>query len=118
MALKPVEWCGDSRKRIREFPAQVRHGVGVALMQAQFGGKAENAKPLHGFGGAGVLEVIENHQGDTYRAIYTVRLRHAVYVLHCFQKKSPKGGKVPLVDAKLIQQRLREAEAKDREEHA
>ena len=114
--MKPVEWCGDSLKRIREFPAPVRRGVGVALMQAQFGGKAENAKPLHGFGGAGVLEIIENHDGDTYRAIYTVKLRNAVYVLHCFQKKSPRGGKVPLVDARLIQQRLREAEAKDREE--
>ena len=106
----------DSRKRIREFPVAVRRGVGLALMQAQFGGKAGNAKPLQGFGGAGVMEVVENHDGDTYRAIYTVRLRHAVYVLHCFQKKSPKGGKVPLVDARLIQQRLREAEARDREE--
>jgi phage-related protein len=116
MALKLIAWCGDSRKRIREFPVRVRHDIGVALMQAQFGGKADSAKPLQGFGGAGVLEIIENHQGDTYRAIYTVRLRHAVYVLHCFQKKSPKGGKVPLVDARLFQQRLREAEALDREE--
>ena len=113
--MKPVEWCGDSRKRIREFPAPVRHGIGIALMQAQFGGKSKNAKPLQGFGGAGVLEIIENHDGDTYRAIYTVRLRSAVYVLHCFQKKSPKGGKVPLVDARLLQQRLREAEAMETE---
>lgn len=84
-------------------------------MQAQLGGKAANTKPLHGFGGAGVLEIVESHDGDTYRAIYTVRLRQAIYVLHCFQKKSPKGDRVPLVDARLIQQRLREAEARDRE---
>jgi phage-related protein len=114
--MKPVEWCGDSRKRVREFPLAARRGVGFALLQAQLGGKAGNVKPLHGFGGAGVLEVVENRDGDTYRAIYTVRLRHAIYVLHCFQKKSPKGDKVPLVDARLIQQRLREAEARDREE--
>lgn len=84
-------------------------------MQAQFGGKGGNAKPLHGFGGAGVLEIVESYDGGTYRAIYTVRLRHSIYVLHCFQKKSPKGSKVPLVDARLIQQRLREAEARDQE---
>jgi phage-related protein len=113
--MKPVEWCGDSRKWIREFPTSVRHGLGIALMQAQFGGKARTAKPLQGFGGAGVLEVIEDYRGDTYRAVYTVRLRHAVYVLHCFQKKSAKGSKVPLVDARLIQQRLHEAERIDRE---
>jgi phage-related protein len=113
--MKPVEWCGDSRRRIKEFPARVRNRVGIALMQAQFGGKAANTKPLHGFGGAGVLEIVESHDGDAYRAIYTVRLRHAIYVLHCYQKKSPKDGKVPLVDARLIQQRLREAEARDRE---
>jgi phage-related protein len=113
--MRPVEWCGDSRKRIREFPAPVRQGIGVALLLAQFGGKAQNAKPLHGFGGAGVLEIIEDHDGDTYRAIYTVRLRSAIYVLHCFQKKSPRGGKVPLVDARLLQQRLREAEARESE---
>jgi phage-related protein len=73
-----------------------------------------HATPLHGFGGAGVLEIIEDFNGDTYRAVYTVKLRSAIYVLHCFQKKSPKGGKVPMVDARLIQQRLREAEAMEK----
>jgi phage-related protein len=113
--MKPVEWCGDSRKRIKEFPAPVRMGIGLALLEAQCGGKAASAKPLQGYGGAGILEIVEDFRGDTYRAVYTVRLRRAVYVLHCFQKKSPKGGKVPLVNARLIQQRLREAEAMDQE---
>lgn len=88
--------------------------MGFALNDVQEGEKPKNAKPLHGFGGAGVLELIEDFDGDTYRAVYTVKLRSATYVLHCFQKKSPKGGKVPLVDARLIQQRLREAEAIER----
>jgi phage-related protein len=112
--MKRVEWCGDSRKRLREFPQKVRRAIGFALNDVQAGEKPKNAKPLHGFGGAGVLELIEDFDGDTYRAVYTVKLRSAIYVLHCFQKKSPKGGKVPLIDVRLIQQRLREAEAMEK----
>jgi phage-related protein len=112
--MKRVEWCGDSRKRLREFPQKVRRAIGFALNDVQAGERPRNAKPLHGFGGAGVLELIEDFDGDTYRAVYTVKLRSAIYVLHCFQKKSPKAGKVPLVDAQLIQQRLREAEAMEK----
>ncbi len=78
-------------------------------MVAQLGEKAANAKPLKGFAGAGVLEVIEDHHGDTYRAIYTVRFASAVYVLHCFQKKSPRGRQVPRLNRELMEKRLREA---------
>jgi len=112
--MKPVEWCGDSRHRLREFPQKVRREIGFALNDVQSGEKPRNAKPLHGFGGARVLELIEDFDGDTYRAVYTVKLRNAIYVLHCFQKKSPKGGKVPLIDVRLIQQRLREAVAMEK----
>ncbi len=85
--------------------------VGYALYFAQCGVKHESAKPLKGFGGAGVLEIFE---GNAYRAVYTVRLKRAVYVLHCFQKKSHKGGKVPKVEQELIESRLRDAVALDR----
>ena len=74
------------------FPKSVISAVGFALYEAQAGEKADNVKPLSGFGGAGVLEVVEDYSGDTYRAVYTVKLAGAVYVLHCFQKKSTKGG--------------------------
>ena len=78
-------------------------------MVAQLGDKAANAKPLKGFGGSGVLEVIEDHRGDTYRAVYTVRFASAVYVLHCFQKKSPRGGQVSRLNRELMERRLRDA---------
>lgn len=78
-------------------------------MVAQLGEKAANAKPLKGFGGAGVLEVVEDHRGDTYRAVYTVRFASAVYVLHCFQKKSPRGSQVPRLNRELTEKRLRDA---------
>jgi phage-related protein len=73
--------------------------------------KPDTAKPLQGFGGAGVLEVVENHDGDTYRAVYTVKLAGVVYVLHCFQKKSKSGIATPQHTLDLIRQRLRVAEA-------
>ena len=92
----------------------MRRATLFALNDVQAGEKPKNAKPLHGFGGAGVLEFTEDFDGDTCRAVYTVKLRSAIYVLHCFQKKSPKGGKMPLVDMRLVQQRLREAEAMEK----
>jgi phage-related protein len=84
-------------------------------MVAQLGEKAANAKPLKGFGGSGVLEVIEDHRGDTYRAVYTVRFASAVYVLHCFQKKNPRGGQVPRLNRELMEKRLRDAARIERE---
>jgi phage-related protein len=78
-------------------------------MVAQLGEKAANAKPLRGFGGAGVLEVIEDYRGDTYRAVYTVKFASAMYVLHCFQKKSTRSGQVPRLSRELMEKRLRDA---------
>ena len=87
---KPVRWVGSSKADLSAFPADVKSRVGGALWEAQLGGKAPYAKPLRGFAGAGVLEVVDDFDGDTYRAVYTVRFASVVYVLHAFQKKSPQ----------------------------
>src|SRR5947199_7959603 len=92
---KPVFWEGSSRKALRKFPKGVRQTVGQALFDAQTGGKHPDAKPLKGFKGAGVLEVVEDDDGNTYRAVYAVRFTGVVYVLHAFQKKSKSGVKTP-----------------------
>lgn len=89
--LKSVIWIGGSKDDLIAFPDEVVGAIGFALYEAQKGNKHPNAKPLHGFGGAGVLEVVEDHDGDTFRAVYTVRLAGRVYVLHAFQKKSKSG---------------------------
>ena len=81
----------------------------------QEGSKHPSAKPLKGFKGAGVLEVVQDFDGDTYRAVYTVRLKSAVYVLHCFQKKSRKGAETPRTDMNVVMERLRAAERDERE---
>jgi phage-related protein len=86
--LKPLRWIGSSKKELLRFPDEVQRVIGYALYLAQVGAKHQDAKPLAGFGGAGVLEVVEEYDGDAYRAVYTVRLAGAVYVLHAFQKKS------------------------------
>ncbi len=105
--LKPLRWIGPSKDELMNFPKPVMRAIGFALYEAQTGDKPDNAKPLHGFGGAGVLEVIDDHDGNTYRAVYTVRLGNAVYVLHCFQKKSAKGIKTPKHIVELIERRLK-----------
>ena len=104
--LKPLEWVGSSLKDLRSFPAAVRRDMGTALLLAQKGGKADSAVPLKGYGGAGVLEVIEDHRGDTFRAVYTVRYSTAVFVLHAFVKKSKSGRETPKADMDLINRRL------------
>lgn len=109
MVLKPIRWVGSSKEDLRGFPAEARRDIGLALHFAQAGDKHPSAKPLRGFGGAGVLEVIENLAGDTYRAVYTVRFTGVVYVLHCFQKKSKQSIKTPLQDLNLIKDRLKRA---------
>jgi phage-related protein len=109
-SFKPVIWVGSSRKDLREFPAPVQDQMGYALYVAQLGGKHRDAKTLSGFGGAGVVEIVEDYRGDTFRAVYTLRYARAVYVLHAFQKKSKTGRETPRRDMELIQQRLREAE--------
>lgn len=109
--LKPVDWIGSSYKDFRAFPDEVQDHMGFALYQAQKGAKHEDAKPLKGFGGAGVLEIVSDHVGDTFRAVYTVKFATAIYVLHAFQKKSKTGSKTPASDMELIAQRLKVAEA-------
>jgi phage-related protein len=115
--FKPVIWVGSSRKDLREFPEPVQDHMGYALYVAQRGGRHRDTKTLTGFGGAGVVEVVKDYRGDTFRTVYTVRYSETVYVLHVFQKKSKSGRETPRRDIELIKQRLREAEqiAKERE---
>ncbi|MFB4392645.1 type II toxin-antitoxin system RelE/ParE family toxin [Pseudomonas sp. LS_2] len=108
---KPLHWVGSSKKDLLAMPDDVQDVFGFALHQAQVGGKHPQAKPLKGFSGAGVLEVVEDYDGDTYRAVYTVKFGAAVYALHCFQKKSTKGIETPQHDIDLIKSRLKAAQA-------
>ncbi|HJT78774.1 MAG TPA: type II toxin-antitoxin system RelE/ParE family toxin [Gemmataceae bacterium] len=107
---KPVFWVASSRKDLKRFPKSVRQTVGQALFDAQTGGKHPDAKPLRGFHGAGVLEVVEDDDGSTYRAVYTVKFAGVVYVLHAFQKKSKRGAKTPAEEIDKVKARLKEAE--------
>jgi phage-related protein len=107
---KPLRWVSSAREDLKEFPAPVRQVMGTALYLAQTGGKHISAKPLKGIvKGAGVLEVVDDHDTNTYRTIYTVRFAGAVYVLHAFQKKSRKGIKTPVHEIDLIRARYEEA---------
>jgi phage-related protein len=105
---KPLFWIGSAKRDLMQFPELVRDEIGAALSVAQFGGKHPKAKPWKGEG-PGILEIVEDYRGDTYRAVYTVRLKDAVYALHAFQKKSPKGIKTAQSDVELIRQRLKAA---------
>jgi len=109
--IKPLQWVGSSKKDLLAMPNDVLDVFGFALHLAQTGKKHDQAKPLKGFGGAGVLEVVEDYRGDTYRAVYTVKIADAVYVLHCFQKKSKSGIETPKHEMDLIRDRLRAAQA-------
>ncbi len=106
---KPLLWAGSARKDYLQFPREVQRSIGLGLGAAQFGGKSRDAKPWKGEG-PGVFELVEDFRGDTYRAIYTVRFRSAVYVLHAFQKKSPSGIRTDRRDVELIRSRLRWAQ--------
>ncbi len=115
--MRPVIWIGSSLDDLKDFPDDVQDVMGYALYLAQTGGKHPDAKPLAGdpaFRGAGVLEVIDDYQGDTYRAVYTVRYSDAVYALHCFQKKSTHGIATSQRDIELVNRRLRMAEDEHR----
>ncbi|MFO0845943.1 MAG: type II toxin-antitoxin system RelE/ParE family toxin [Gemmataceae bacterium] len=107
---KPVFWVASSRKDLRAFPRGVRQTFGQALFDAQTGGKHPDARPLKGFKGAGVLEVVEDDDGSTFRAVYTVKFAGVVYVLHAFQKKSKSGIKTPASEIEKVKARLKEAE--------
>src|SRR5579863_10036689 len=111
--IRPVAWLGSSKADLSVFPDEVKDSIGFALYVAQQGGKHRDAKPLRGFGGAGILEIVDDFDGDTYRAVYTVRFAGRLYVLHVFQKKSKTGIKTPKAEIDLIRSRLKRAE----EEH-
>ncbi len=110
-SVKAVYWVGSSLGDLRGFPKAVREVMGQALYHAQCGSRHLSVKPLKGFGGASVLEVVEDHDKKTYRAVYTVKFRGAVYVLHAFQKKAKKGIRTPKSDIDLIKIRLKAAES-------
>ena len=109
--LRPVIWIGSSYRDFCSLPEDVRAHMGYALYVAQRGNRHRDAKPLKGFGGAGVVEIVSNYHGDTFRTMYTVRFAEAVYVLHAFQKKSKSGRETPKSEMELVERRLREAEA-------
>jgi phage-related protein len=107
----PLEFVGSSRDDLSSFPDDVKRSIGLALRAAQKGGRHRDAKPLKGFKGAGVLEIISDFDGNTFRAVYTVRLRGIIYVLHAFQKKSRRGIKTPLQEIEKVRSSLKDAEA-------
>ena len=108
-ARKPINWVSSAKRDLDAMPEDVKDVFGHAIDLAQAGGKHQDAKVLTGFGSAGVLEIVEDHQGDTYRAVYTVKFAGWVYVLHCFQKKSKSGIATPKPDLDLINTRLKTA---------
>jgi phage-related protein len=108
--LKPLYWLGSSKRDLMALPERVVDVFGYALYLAQAGGRHELAKPLKGFGSAGVLEIVEDFRGSTYRAVYTVRFAERVFVLHVFQKKSTQGIATPKTELSLIRERLKLAE--------
>jgi phage-related protein len=108
--LKPCVFIGSSRKDLKRFPVKVRKRMGFALNKVQEGDEPLNAKALKGFGGRSVLELVDDFDSDTYRAVYTVRFAGMVYVLHAFQKKSTKGIATPKHKIELIKSRLLDAE--------
>ncbi|MXW92781.1 MAG: addiction module toxin RelE [Rhodospirillaceae bacterium] len=115
--LKSVEWVGSSKADLKRFPDPVQHRMGFAIYRAQLGRRHRDAKPLKGFG-AGVLEVVSRHDGDTFRAVYTVRFETAVYVLHAFQKKARRGIATPRRELDLVRRRLQAAERHYRDTHS
>ena len=108
--IRILRWVGSSRRDLKSFPRQIKLEFGQALYTAQRGATDPAAKPLRGFGGRSVLEIVASFDGDTWRAVYTVRFETAVYVLHAFQKKSKSGNATPQKEVDLIRKRLADAE--------
>jgi len=113
--MKTLEWMGDSLDNLKGFPPGAARPIGYALYSVQCGEVPLNAKPLKGKGTSGVFEIVQPFDKETYRAVYIAKLKNAVYVLHCFQKKSKSGKKTPPRDTNLIKQRLKEARQRDKE---
>jgi phage-related protein len=107
---KPLVWLGSSKRDLMALPIPVRKFFGHALDFAQHGDRHDAAKVLKGFGGAGVLEIVEDGRGGTYRAVYTIKFKEAVFVLHVYQKKSKHGIATPKPDLDVIRERLKLAE--------
>jgi phage-related protein len=107
MERKTVRWMGDSRKRLRGFPDAVRFEIGQALYQAELGEPHTSARTMQGLN---AVEIVSDYCGDTYRGVYTTRIKGFIYVLHCFQKKSKVGLRTPKRDLELIRSRLADAE--------
>ncbi|WP_107668906.1 type II toxin-antitoxin system RelE/ParE family toxin [Cyanothece sp. BG0011] len=108
--IKPVEWLGTSLDNLKKFPQEVQSDMGYALYLAQTGMLHSSCKPLKGFKGAGVIEIVENCDGNAYRAVYTVKLEGVIYVLHAFQKKSKQGITTPKQEMDLVKRRLKQAQ--------
>jgi phage-related protein len=115
--MKALEWISGAYQDLLDLPPDVQNAMGYGLYLAQIGDKHDDAKPLKGFKGAGVLEIVDNFDGDTYRAVYTVKFESAVYVLHVFQKKSKSGIATPKQDIDLIEKRLRTAQEHHRDNY-
>jgi len=113
--VKPLYWVGGSKRNLLALPETVVHVFGYALYLAQTGKKHDQAKPMRGFGSAGVLEIVEDWEGNTYRAVYTVRLVESVFVLHVFQKKSKRGIATPKRELDMVRERWKAAEQMARE---
>lgn len=107
--MKPIVWLGNAKDNLKEFPRDVQRQMGTGLYMAQIGTKYPKAKPLKGFSGAGILEIKDDYDGDTYRTVYTVIFKDAIYVLHAFQKKSKQGIATPKQEIDLIKKRLQDA---------
>ena len=112
---RPIVWVGSSRRDLRGFPVAVRRNIGQALYTAQQGEIDPSAKPLKGFGGGSVVEIVADHDGNTWRAVYSVRFPKAIYVLHAFQKKSKRGIATPKKELDLIHRRLADADRMHKE---
>lgn len=106
---RSIFWVGSSLKDLKKLPQEVQETFNFGLIQATKGLKHVSAKPLKGFGGNSVLEIVEDHRSGTYRAVYTIRFKKAIYVLHVFQKKSKRKIATPKEDMDLIEERLKRA---------
>ena len=115
---KPIHFIGSSLRNLRRLLEEVRGAFGRYLLDAQYGETPRAAKPLKGFGGAGVVELIDDFDGNTYRAVYTIRFSSAVYVLHVFQKKARRDAQMPRRDIDLIHHRLERARQHHEHSHA
>jgi phage-related protein len=111
--LKPLKFVASSKRDLSSFPEDVKQDIGHALFVAQEGGRAASVKTLQGFGGGSIVEIVEDHDGDTFRCVYTTKVNDLIVVLHAFQKKSKRGSETPKHEIDVIHARLKLAIAKE-----